>query len=314
MMASRRYGPPSDDGPSSGSPSTDKGSRDRIKSELASLLRSLVDPATPDEEAPGLLARNIEIIMGALADDDGRSLFEEVVLEEVEAARLADGDDIDGIGDADDDDSGRLDRLSEAVGTVVSFAESFAEEAASMDDGYKTLLGKIFTTMAPGGRTAIEEASSSSSTAMEEELDDLLASEREAFTPGFLRHVEGECDRLASLPELSPETVRMLQVLRVVQARVLEELGKDMGEGAVVLGQLLGYDDDSERLAVLDAGLAVRGADFAVELAVLTGEALEGFGAIPGGADPGLVERVEAIDARIRSFVERNNAKEMDFQ
>lgn len=307
--------PPSDDdGPSSGSPSTDEGnnSRDRIKSELASLLRSLVDPAIPDEEAPSLLARNIEIIMGALADIDGKSLFEEVVLEEVEAARMADGDDIDGIGDADGD--GRLDRLSEAVGTVVSFAESFAEEAASMDDKYKTLLRKIFTTMAPDGLAAIEGASSSSSTAMEEELDDLLASEKEAFTPGFLRHVEGECDRLASLPEITPETVRMLQILRVVQARLLEELGKDMGEGAVVLGQLLGYDDESERLAVLDAGLAVRGADFAVELAKLTEEALEGFGAIPGGADLELVERVEAIDARIRSFVERNNGKEMDFQ
>ena len=81
-----------------------------------------------------------------------------------------------------------------------------------------------------------------------------------------------------------------------------------IGEGAVVLGQLLGYDDAAERLAVLDAGLAVRGPDFAREMAALTAEALEGFKAVDAaasgdGVDPALVRSVEAMDAKIRSFV-----------
>ena len=101
----------------------------------------------------------------------------------------------------------------------------------------------------------------------------------------------------------------MLQILRLIQTRVLEELGKGIGEGAIVLGQLLGYEDESERLAVLDAGLAVRGVEFANELAALTEEALEGFKAVPSGADKELVKSVEVIDERIRVFIGK-----MDFQ
>ena len=90
-----------------------------------------------------------------------------------------------------------------------------------------------------------------------------------------------------------------------------------IGEGAIVLGQLLGYDDESERLAVLDAGLAVRGVDFAQELASLTQEALEGFKAVlgegggsgNGGVDPDLIKSVEVIDERIRRYIGK-----MDFQ
>jgi len=69
----------------------------------------------------------------------------------------------------------------------------------------------------------------------------------------------------------------------------------------------LGYDDKAERLAVLDAGLAVRGIDFAYELAALTEEALEGFKSVSGGADPGLVNTIQEIDDRIRSFIEKSD-------
>jgi hypothetical protein len=68
------------------------------------------------------------------------------------------------------------------------------------------------------------------------------------------------------------------------------------------LGQLLGYDDESERLAVLDAGLTVRGVDFANELAALTEEALEGF-KMAENVDAELVDRVRVIDERIRKFI-----------
>merc|ERR1711957_8737 len=86
-----------------------------------------------------------------------------------------------------------------------------------------------------------------------------------------------------------------------------------IGEGAIVLGQLLGYEDKSERMAVLDAGLAVRGLEFAHELVALTEEALEGFEAVAvsdenEGVDPELVRSVEAIDERIRVFIGKKEA------
>ena len=79
---------------------------------------------------------------------------------------------------------------------------------------------------------------------------------------------------------------------------------KDIGEGALVLGQLMGYDDQMERLAVLEAGLTVRGLDFAKDLAALTGEALEGFQRVPGGVDSDLVQRVQEIDDRLQKYIE----------
>ena len=93
-------------------------------------------------------------------------------------------------------------------------------------------------------------------------------------------------------------------------------MGKGIGEGAVVLGQLLGYDDEGERMAVLDSGLAVRRVEFARELKGLTGEALEGFERVAkegsrNGVDPGLVKAVEAMDERIGRFVLRS---EEEFQ
>jgi hypothetical protein len=72
-----------------------------------------------------------------------------------------------------------------------------------------------------------------------------------------------------------------------------------------VLGQLLGYDDKAERLAVLDAGLTVRGVEFACELSALTGEALKGFEHVKD-VDPGLVTSIREIDERIGVFMEKS--------
>lgn len=82
---------------------------------------------------------------------------------------------------------------------------------------------------------------------------------------------------------------------------------QDIGEGAIVLGQLLGYEDEAERLAVLDAGLTVRGVEFANELAALTQEALQGFTVVGTreNVDAELVDRVRVIDDRIRKFIEK---------
>ena len=74
-----------------------------------------------------------------------------------------------------------------------------------------------------------------------------------------------------------------------------------------MLGQLIGYDDKAERIAVLEAGLTVRGMDFAKELSDLTKEALEGFQDVPVGVDKELTARVEEIDERVNEFISRNS-------
>lgn len=307
-MMARRYGPTDDESPAT---ATNK-NKDKLKSEFTSLLHTIINATTPEEEYPSLFTQNIEMILNVIGTVDGGSLLEEIIQEDVQSYNDN--------AEVENSSSSRLDQISEAVNLILSFVETFVEQTKSMDDVYKQLFGKIFTTISPGGNAALTDedpsaaagAVSTSASAMETQLDNLLSQEKEAFTPGFLRHVEGECSRIASLPVMSPESAKMLQILRLIQTRVLEELGKGIGEGAIVLGQLLGYDEESERLAVLDAGLAVRGLEFAHELVALTEEALEGFKAVPeGSVDPELVKSVEVIDERIRTFIGRTDA---DFQ
>lgn len=178
-------------------------------------------------------------------------------------------------------------RVGETVELLVGFAESFVLELKQMDDVNKKLLGKIIRTISSGKN--------------EEELDELLESEKEHFSPGFLRHLEGECERIANAPSTTAESMKLLQILRTIQARVVEELGKDMGEGALVLGQLLGYDNPQERLAVLQAGLQMRGNDFGVELLALTEEAITNFARV--NVDPELVNRVKGINVGIQDYL-----------
>ena len=138
-------------------------------------------------------------------------------------------------------------------------------------------------------------------------MDKVMKDEKKSFTTGFLRHIEGECDRISNAPKMSPESARLLEILRMIQTRVLEELGQDLGEAALVLGQLMGYEKEEELLGVLDAGLTVQGNEFALEMASLTEEALDGFSRIPGGADPDLVDKVRCIDRRLQDFLNETN-------
>jgi len=279
----KSYGPKDAEIISSSNDKTNK-----IKAEFRSLLNAVVASDKP-EELPSLLATNIEMILSAM---NTNGLIEQVIQEDIQ--------------EQSNNNMERLDELSAAVNIIVSFVETFVEEAQSMDEVYKKLLGKIFQSISPNNQQGT--TSGDATTAFgEAALEELLINETEAFTPGFLRHVDGECNRIASLPTISPESTKMLEILRVIQARILEELGKGIGEGAIVLGQLLGYDEKAERLAVLDAGLAVRGVDFANELKGLTTEALEGFKGVQGGVDPGLVKNVEEIDERIQQFIEKSS-------
>ena len=61
---------------------------------------------------------------------------------------------------------------------------------------------------------------------------------------------------------------------------------------------------------MLDAGLAVRGIDFANELISLTEEALEGFRKVQQQVDPDLVKSVKVINERIQLFIEKEGEKD----
>lgn len=75
-----------------------------------------------------------------------------------------------------------------------------------------------------------------------------------------------------------------------------------------MLGQLLGYEDIDERVAVLEAGLRVRGRDFALHMQELTREALEGFQTVPD-VEEDLVMGIEQIDQIIEQYLVEDNAR-----
>lgn len=276
-----RYGPPLED-----NEQQNEREEEQQRSNEAAFRRLLdkVMEAQKPEHIPSLLIKHTEVILNMKGE------FAVLTIQEIlEEARQEGGEK-------------EVERVSDAIEMILTFAEDFVEEAESMDKSNKELLGKIITTIAAkdGGSERYRE----------DKLNELLASEREHFTQGFLRHLDGQYQRIASAPKISPEGARLQEILMIIKSRIVEELGKDLGEAAVVLGQLVAYEDKLERMAVLDAGLTVRGVEFAVELGGLTEEALQGFRAVPGGADPTLVERVEEIDQRLKTYIEENS----DFQ
>jgi len=234
---------------------------------------------TKAEHLPGLMTKNLELLL-RMRGYEGVELINNAI----EKARETKGEE-------------RAEEVMAAIEFMLSFTEEFVDQAKAMDDTYKALLGKIIRAMTDNKDTlSVRE--------QEEYFDLVMQSEKDNFSPGFLKHVDGECERISNAPTMTPESSRLLEIIRIIQTRLLEELGKDIGEGALVLGQLMGYDDTEERLAVLETGLTVRGLDFAKEMAALTGEALRGFQTVPGGADPELVERIQEMDDRIQAFID----------
>ena len=235
--SSKRYGPVDDRMPPT---SNDVNERNRLKSNFTQLLNTIIDGNTPEHEYPSLFTQNIDTIMKVIgySNNDnkrGRSLLDEIMQE---AAVQSNNDESTIIPATTTAATNRVDQISDAINLILTFVESFVEETKSMDDVYKKLLGKIFQSIAPSaspsnnrasstaGVSSIPTSSSTSVANMELQLDNLLSTEKAAFTPGFLRHVEGECIRISSLSTISPESVTMLQILRLIQTRVLEELGK----------------------------------------------------------------------------------------
>mmetsp|Transcript_10209 Transcript_10209/g.29969 ORF Transcript_10209/g.29969 Transcript_10209/m.29969 type:complete len:369 (+) Transcript_10209:167-1273(+) len=306
LSAAPRYGPPiSSDGEDENdllpSPAGQFSPTRTNKEEFRALVEQVMK-TTKSELVPRLLVNNIELILG-LQGKDGTEIISSIL----EDAKSEDTN------EQDDGDSAYTQTL-QTVEIILSFAEDFVQQAQEMDSNNKKLLGKIIkamvktdndTSISGGeGRNLGEEDMASK---REEALDSVMKEEKKNFSTGFLRHIEGECDRIANQPKMTQESARLLDILRMVQTRVLEELGQDLGEAALVLGQLMGYEKEEELLGVLEAGLTVRGNDFALEMASLTEEALDGFSRVPGGADPDLVEKVKFIDGRLQEFLNETN-------
>ena len=229
---------------------------------------------------PGLLTKHISLLIDTLSGNGGADMIQGLLQETTEQQ----GPDA-------------AEQMSQILDLMVSFTEDFVEQAAQLDQQNKELLGRILRAMSDPDKTAIQR---------EDELDHIL--QTSDLSAGFLRHLEGECERITNAPKTTPESARLLETLRILQTRVLEELGQvHLGEAALVLGQLIGYDSFAERMAVLDAGLMVRGVEFAKEMKDLTVEALDGFTRVPGGADPGLVQCIQEIDERLQSYLETND-------
>jgi len=266
----------------------------RQTEEFKALLSEMTDPTSTSntpENLPGLMTRNVGLLLN-MRGHEGSELMKEAI-EEAEATG----------------DEETVKRVIGAADYMTSFVEEFVNQAKTIDDGYKQLMGKIIRRIAGSGEGKRDGDSTRDA---EIAFDQLMKTEKQNFTPGFIRHLEGECQRIASARNMTPESSKMLQTIRLIQTRVLEELGQDLGEGALVLSQLLGYDDRNERMAVLDAGLTVRGVDFAKELAALTTEALDGFKRVPGGVDPNLVQIINEVDERIQSYIQ--NSDDGEFQ
>lgn len=303
LSAVPRYGPPSNSAEWGDindllqSPDGKSQPSSTNKIEFQSLVEQVMKLSQP-ELIPRLLANNIELIMG-LQGEEGAQVISSILQD----AKTGEGE----------DDGDAYAQTLRTVEMILSFAEDFVGQAKEMDANNKMLLGKIMKAMVTsendqsvsGGEGRIAGGNDASN--REEALDKVMKEEKKNFTTGFLRHLEGECDRITNQPQVTPESARLLEILRMIQTRVLEELGQDLGEAALVLGQLMGYEKNEELLGVLDAGLTVRGNEFASEMANLTEEALDGFSRIPGGADPGLVEKVRFIDRRLQEFLNQTN-------
>ena len=309
LFVARRYGPPSEasypTNSNNGSDNKEDQERQLYKLETAqrklefrNLIESCLATRNP-EHLPQLFGKHIELIM-SLHGEEGAQVVEEIIEE------------------AKQESDELYKQTVELVDSLLTFSQDFAEQVLAMDDHNKKLLGKIIRAMTgtvEGQITeGVEENDAMSSSKLsdrerEDALDQLMQVERENFTPGFLRHIEGECHRIESAPMMTRESAKLLEILRMIQTRVLEEVGKDMGETAVVLGQLMGYDDENELIGVLEAGLTVRGLEFAQEMKELTEEALDGFKRVPGGhVEEELVERVTLVDNRLQSYLEENGA------
>lgn len=161
--------------------------------EFRKLIQDVINTANP-EHLPSIMTKHMDLLL-TMRGYEGATLIEGVLKEANE--------------------KGEDQQVMDAIEYILSFAEVFVDQAHTLDDYNKRLLGKIIKTITNKGSARDKE----------ELLNELMESEKGNFTPGFLKHVEGECERIAHAPVMTPEGSRLLQILLMIQARVLEELG-----------------------------------------------------------------------------------------
>ena len=289
-LSSSRYGPPGDDEGPSSRRGPQEPDFDTKKTAYRNLLDSILK-VTDVRHIPSLLTKNLELVL-SLVGNDGAALIQSV-LKDYQTSTSS---------------TTNTTEVEEAIDLTLSFAENFVQEASQLEKQNKDLLGKILKVMSDkeSGATTLER---------EIQLDALFAQERDRLTIGFIRHIENECERIQAAPTMTPDSARLLETLWIIQARAVEELGEDLGEAAQVMGQLIGYEDPAERQAVLEAGLTVRGVDFARELKVLSEQALEEFqGVLPSMVSPKapeilpeLTQIVQEIDDSLAAYLKDNS-------
>jgi hypothetical protein len=170
------------------------------KIDFATLLNQVLS-TTKTEHLPGLMTKNLELLL-QMRGYEGVQLLQGAIDE----ARQKGGDDA-------------AEQVMSAIEFMLSFTEEFVDQAKTMDDSYKTLLGEIIRAMTDNRETLTVRE-------QEEYLDKVMEDEKARFSTGFLKHVEGECERIANAPTMTPESCRLLEMMRTIQTRVLEELGK----------------------------------------------------------------------------------------
>lgn len=167
----------------------------RQEVEFRELVQQVISTTDPSH-LPGTMTRHMDLLL-TMRGYEGTDLMKQVIEEA--------------------DSKEEKQQVMAAIDYILSFMEEFVEQTQSLDSTNKQLLGKIIRQMMDKGDATTDR---------EQLLDELLQKEKPNFTAGFLRHVEGECERIALAPKMTPESSRLLETLRVIQTRVLEELGK----------------------------------------------------------------------------------------
>ena len=55
----------------------------------------------------------------------------------------------------------------------------------------------------------------------EECLDELMEEEQDKFTPTFLWHIKGKCDRITNASKMTQESAQLLEISHIIQTCVL---------------------------------------------------------------------------------------------
>jgi hypothetical protein len=206
FLCAARYGPTTRDDPDEDQAAWERQDAVRVaqqKIDFATLLDQVLS-TTKTEHLPGLMTKNLDLLL-QMRGYEGVQLLQDAIDE----ARQTGGDDA-------------AEQVMSAIEFMLSFTEEFVDQAKMMDDSYKMLLGKIIRAMTDNRETLTVRE-------QEEHLDNLMENEKARFSTGFLKHVEGECERIANAPTMTPESSRLLEMMRTIQSRVLEELGKVSG-------------------------------------------------------------------------------------